>query len=221
MKNKDFTKREKDQLVEGLMRRAGLGKYARKFVTKRDGLIKEGYDPLHEQDDEDEDEDLGADPFGDDMGGPVDGGAPDAADLPADLPPDAGADVTDPTADLGLPDETGLGLESGTPPAQVTPEQVAKAVVDALKSLNLVSYEDESADGEAGLGDDLAPESDLDLNPPAPAPEGEGETDLSVTDDGMGDEEVDLSVSDEDEEDDFDVEKLAEAIVRAVKKNKK
>lgn len=217
MKNKDFTKREKDQLVEGLMRRAGLGKYARKFVTKRDGLLKEGYDPLQEQDDEDEEDELGADPFGDDMDGPVDGGAPDAADLPADLPPEAGADVTDPTADLGLSDDSGLGLEPGTPPAQVTPEQVAKAVVDALKSLNLVSYEDEGTeDVEASL------DSDLDLNPPAPAPEGEGDVDLSVSDDGMGDDNVDLSVSDEDEEEEeFDVEKLAEAIVRAVKKNKK
>lgn len=221
MKNKDFTKREKDQLVEGLMRRAGLGKYARKFVTKRDGLLKEGYDPLQEQDDEDEEDELGADPFGDDMDGPVDGGAPDAADLPADLPPEAGADVTDPTADLGLSDDSGLGLEPGTPPAQVTPEQVAKAVVDALKSLNLVSYEDEGADG-AGLGDEASLDSDLDLNPPAPAPEGEGDVDLSVSDDGMGDDNVDLSVSDEDEEEEeFDVEKLAEAIVRAVKKNKK
>jgi len=206
MKNKDFTKREKDQLVEGLMRRAGLGKHVRKFVNKRDGLLKEGYDPL--QDEEEDEEDL----FGSDQNDPVDGGAPDAADLP----PEAGSDVVDPSADLSDPD-TGLGLEPGTPPAQITPEQVAKAVVDALKGLNLVSYEDES---DEMAGDELGADLDLGSEPSAPAPETEkSDVDLSVSDDGMGD--TDVSVSDEEETDeDKEVNKLAEAIVRAIRKGK-
>lgn len=207
MKNKDFTQREQKVLVEGLMKRAGLGSYARKFVNKRASLIKEGYDPL-EDDDEEDDLDLDSD-------GPVDGGAPDATDSPDALPDPAGGDEADLSTDMDMPVDSGLGMEAGTPPAQVSPEQVAKAVVDALKTLGLVSYEDEGAadlgaGAEPGLGGDLGGD-DLDLDSDVGGGEEDVDLNLDMEDDGMGDEE-------EDEE--LDVQKLAESILKAARKRK-
>lgn len=211
-------------LFEGMMRRAGLGKHVKTFSKERGKLLSEAFDPSMGADDEDEDE-FGLEDDGmDGMDGPMDSGA----EMDGDLPPDEGDMSTeDPSlADDGLgsgsmPD---LGMEPGTPPAQVTPEAVAKAIVDALKGLGLVSYEDDSemqdplADDGLG-GDDLGGGLD---GMDAPADDGM-DSDLGGMGAG-GDEEVDLGMEvSDDEGDEFeeeDVQKLAESIMKSLKKEK-
>lgn len=208
-------------LFEGMMRRAGLGKHVKTFSKERGKLLSEAFDPSSGLDDEEDDE------FGledDGMDGPMDPGA----EMDGDLPPEEGDMSTeDPSLDGGgmgsgsMPD---LGMEPGTPPAQVTPEAVAKAIVDALKGLGLVSYEDDSemqdplADDGLG-GDDLGGGLDS-----MDSPAGDG-MDMEPDMGGMGgDEEVDLGMEvSDDEGDEFeeeDVQKLAESIMKSLKKEK-
>jgi hypothetical protein len=195
-------------LFEGMMRRAGLGKHVKTFSKERGKLLSEAFDPSSGLED-------------DGMDGPMDPGA----EMDGDLPPEEGDMSTeDPSLDGGgmgsgsMPD---LGMEPGTPPAQVTPEAVAKAIVDALKGLGLVSYEDDSemqdplADDGLGGDDDLGGGLDS-----MESPAGDG-MDMG----GMGgDEEVDLGMEvSDDEGDEFeeeDVQKLAESIMKSLKKEK-
>lgn len=202
-------------LFEGMMRRAGLGKHVKTFSKERSKLLSEAFDPSMGADDEDEDE------FGleDDSDVPLDS----PSDMDGDLPPDeSDMSTEDPSLEddgLGSGSMPDLGLESGTPPAQVTPEAVAKAIVDALKGLGLVSYEDDSEMQDPLADDDLGGGLDgMD------APAGDSmESDMDLGGAG-GDEEVDLGMEvSDDEGDEFeeeDVQKLAESIMNSLKKQK-